>query len=161
MKLLLLSLLLTLLLSCKKSEEKTSLVIKEKNNSSLNCVYKHKYPYSEDGSEDVYIVLYNGTGYLYGSSDEFDMGREGYLPGFLKADMKEILYTDSTLSFTLEVNSDEICEKPFKYNGNPSSSVWSPGVGMEFQDQSYSGVISGDSLFLTQELTGKRLFIKM
>jgi hypothetical protein len=70
-------------------------------------VYEHGYMFnSGDLNENHFIVLDSTTnpprGWYYGTSDEFDAAREGYLPGFFVQRMRDLVVIDDRISFTLE-----------------------------------------------------------
>ena len=69
-------------------------------------VYEHGYAFNTaEPSENHFIVLDSTIspvrGWYYGTSDEFDSAREGYLPGFFVAKMSELAVTADRISFTL------------------------------------------------------------
>jgi hypothetical protein len=70
------------------------------------ATYEYVYPYdTPDLVENHVIVLEtigDGTrGWYYGTSDEFDAAREGYLPGFFVAPMLDLVFGPTQVSFTL------------------------------------------------------------
>ncbi|MFH0992685.1 MAG: hypothetical protein V1799_22025 [bacterium] len=75
-------------------------------------IYEYVYRYNSPGlKENHYIVLSRSSntlaGLYYGTSDEFDESREGYLPGFFVAQMDSLKIHGDTIRFTLKVaNSD-------------------------------------------------------
>jgi hypothetical protein len=84
----------------------------------ITGTYEYIYPYNtSDLQENHYIELKENKGRLsgtyYGTSDEFDKGREGYLPGFFKVEMKEISFKNDILEFTITIKSEDIFEKAF------------------------------------------------
>lgn len=80
-----------------------------------------------DQLEDHYIVLLsnggNITGYYYGTSDDFDMTREGYTPGFFVTEMKDLVLTDNELNFNLQLFSKDIFSKPVELQYSLSEDV--------------------------------------
>ncbi|MCX6107937.1 MAG: carboxypeptidase-like regulatory domain-containing protein [Proteobacteria bacterium] len=94
------------------------------NYPSIAGVYEYEYPdNTEHFKENHYIVL-NGpshqmTGIYYGTTDEFDKGREGYLPGFFKANMGQIVYGGDTLTFLAIIRPEEIFDSPITPADSP------------------------------------------
>jgi hypothetical protein len=70
-------------------------------------VYEHGYMFNTgDLNENHFIVLDSiispVRGWYYGTSDEFDTAREGYLPGFFVARMRDLVLIDDRISFALD-----------------------------------------------------------
>jgi hypothetical protein len=85
--------------------------------TGLSGIYEYVYPSNTPTLiENHYIELKaskNGvTGYYYGTSDDFDEAREGYLPGFFKAPMSQIELTATTIKFTVKVKKTEMWTTP-------------------------------------------------
>jgi hypothetical protein len=128
-------------------------------------VYEYKYEYNtKDLTENHYIKLeeINGkvSGIYYGTSDDFDEAREGYLPGFFKANMLNINITDSKINFKVKVNASDIYDKaitPFK---NPKNNKqWT--IGLRNYERNYFGKISANKILIETEGFDKRTFIKL
>ena len=131
---------------------------------SLDGIYEYVYEYnSNDFKENHYMkfTTVDGTlqGIYYGTSDDFDEAREGYLPGFYKESMKNIKLTASTLTFDLYVSNAQMYKKPITPLGEPKdNAVW--GVGGQKVLRQYSFTILGDSMTMHTDF-GPRIFTKM
>ena len=52
------------------------------------------------------------TGYYYGTSDEFDEAREGYLPAFFVKKIDNLEIMGDSIRFTLNVNNSDFLTQP-------------------------------------------------
>lgn len=100
------------------------------NNSIDNYVGVYKCEYSQktiDSNENQYIVLENINsnlvGRFYGTTDDFDVSREGYFSGFFVSSMKELQIKDNNISFKIELQETDVFEKPVKLNYKTSQEV--------------------------------------
>ncbi len=87
------------------------------NNGKYTGVYEYVYPYNtSDLIENQYIVLINNgnklEGYYYGTSDEFDEAREGYLPAFFVTKMEDLIIYNATIKFTLHIENSDLITEP-------------------------------------------------
>jgi len=139
--------------------------IKSENSDSLMGVYEYVYEYnSEDLIENHYIEIKeknkNISGVYYGTSDDFDEAREGYLPGFFKAEMKNIKITAKNIIFEIYVSNADMYKKPItplkKEKENP---LW--GVGGKKSKRIYSGDISAGIIMIKTKGFDPRKFKKV
>ncbi len=79
-------------------------------------IYEYVYPdNTQDLIENHFIVLTkNGdkmTGLYYGTSDEYDEAREGYLPGFFVSTMDNLQINGDTIRFVLNTKNSDFLTK--------------------------------------------------
>ena len=75
--------------------------------------YEYYYPHNTNNLiENHYIVFEEENGKVigryYGTSDDFDDGREGYLPGFYVAEIMRPNIKNSELSFDVAISEDDL-----------------------------------------------------
>lgn len=143
---------------------------------SLIGVYEYLYEYNtEDLIENHYIVLEPDNDFLvgryYGTSDDFDDAREGYLPGFFVAPMRQLSIHGQKISFQIELQADDLFLKPIEISIKSSREVdrkknrrWitdhQPGIRLTRSLVTYTGKIKNDELHLTTQF-GLRVFKKL
>jgi hypothetical protein len=80
--------------------------------------YKYVGTYKYTYQENSYIVLKSTnvilTGYYYGTSDEFDENRAGYYPSYFVAKLENLKIENDSINFTLNIESNDLFEKPIK-----------------------------------------------
>jgi hypothetical protein len=137
--------------------------------------YEYVYPYNTTNlTENHYIVFEKKTGDLtgryYGTSDDFDDTREGYLPGFYVADMKNLSIDNNKISFTITISEDDLVLNSFGHevksideldkNKHPRwVSDYQPGNKLSRYGITLSGSISGNEIHLETKY-GERIFRK-
>jgi len=163
----LLSLCAALALGCAGGDQPQDRVPEERYIGTYEYVYENN---TELLVENHYIVfeLESGAlqGWYYGTSDEFDIGREGYYPGFFVAEMQDLTINDGRVSFTLKVSS-EICftePVPLQYRSPeefPSGQFerWSGPTGVSPEPVRYEGQITENRIEL-QARFGTRGFLR-
>ncbi len=150
------------LFGCKHEE-------KSHNDKTID-IYKYTYQYNSDNLiEDHYIVLEKSgntvNGWYYGTSDDFDETREGYLPGFYVKEMEELKIDNDTIKFKLNVKFEECYSKPISLeykniNQLPKSfHKWDVG-SMTFNPRNYEGTIVNDKIIIGN-MSLERVFIKI
>ena len=136
----------------------------QKKSNQVLGIYEYKYEYNtKEQIENHFIKLeeIDGkiSGIYYSTSDDFDDAREGYLPGFFKANMKDIIITDSTINFKVKVNSSDIFVKAITpYNNPKNNKQWT--IGLRYYERSYSGKISDNKIIIETKDFDKRIFVK-
>ena len=90
---------------------------KGKSSYDLSGTYEYIYPYNfEDLIENQYIVLIKNkegySGWYYGTSDEFDEAREGYLPAFFVANLQKLKISNDTITFNLNISDNDLLTEP-------------------------------------------------
>jgi len=133
--------------------------------------YRYEYEYNTDSlQEDQYIVLEVDEstlqGWFYGTSDEFDDGREGYLPGFFVAEMKNLEVIEGALSFTVRLSSEDCFAEPVplqyrRFEEVPSARFqrWQGPTGIESSETRYEGMITDQGIELLTRF-GPRTFAR-
>jgi hypothetical protein len=96
--------------------------------SNYTGIYMYDYEYdSEKLKEDHYIVMEIIDGKLegryYGTSDDFDEAREGYLPGFFVIDITNLKITDDEISFDIGLDNSILFSKPIKLDYRSAEDV--------------------------------------
>lgn len=156
-----------LLLGCNKSIVKYD---------SLMGTYEYVYEYNTvDLNENHYIILKMNNnvivGRYYGTSDDFDNAREGYLPGFYVAEMKDLSILNNNLSFSMSLNEDELFLKPINHNTLSANEVntthnprwiknYQPGLRLARNSVSFHGSITHSDISITTR-HGNRMFKKV
>ena len=133
----------------------------QKKPKYLSKIYEYTYEYNtEDLIENHYIEFDKDKMYYYGTSDDFDQGREGYLPGFFYCEVFDFKSNKNKINFSLTV-SDSIFYKeaispilPYKAKEN-----WD--IGISSKTRKYKGEISGDTIFIETENFDLRKFIRL
>lgn len=164
----LLTTLLIVNVACQKaatSDEKA-----ESKAAESLVVYEYVYPgNTSDLIENHYIKLkYKGdtvAGKYYGTSDDFDDAREGYLPGFFVANMDELQIMGDSIRFLLRCSDEDVFTKAVELNIDNASEARSQGltkwdIGLRRNEQNYVGYMRGDTIIL-KDVFGDRLFTKI
>ena len=128
--------------------------------------FEFVYPYNtEDLIENHYIVINkNGdlySGLYYGTSDEFDESREGYLPGFFVAPMEQLKIINDTINFMLSVENQNIFNKAVELKYKSSEEARQNGYEtwpqiIRFEPKTYIGVIYNDSIKVNDKVFHKK-----
>jgi hypothetical protein len=136
--------------------------------SSINDVlgvYEYVYEHNtKDLIENHFIVLeregINVIGRYYGTSDDFDDLREGYLPGFYGAPMKELIIRDQKISFRIDLQNDDLFMHPIPLSVKTSHEIdrnnnprwiadYQPGIRLARHTVVFSGKITAGEIILS------------
>lgn len=115
-------------------------------------LYEYVYPYNtEDLVENHYIELRmrgdSVSGRYYGTTDDFDSAREGYLPGFFVTSMNDLRVDAGSISFSLSPWDYFI--EPRRPGMDDTSADLTRWKGPELaSSRSYRGTITPDSIIL-------------
>ena len=142
---------------------------------SLVGVYEYIYEYNtKDLNENHYIVLEPDSDFVvgryYGTSDDFDDAREGYLPGFFVAPMRQLSIQGQKISFQIELQEDELFLKPIDLSIRSSQEVdckknrrwiidYQPGIRLTRSSVTYKGEIRNGEFHIITKY-GVRVFKK-
>ncbi len=145
------------LISCGRTEEAKQsnyeITKKAVQPRSIDGVYEYVYPDNiPDLIENHYIVLKNGGGLYYGTSDEFDEARAGYLPGFFVVPMQDLSISGDGIRFKLEITSADLFAKAIPLKFKSSAEAKKAGykqweIGCPQQIKRYKGEVRGDTLY--------------
>ncbi|MEP0367237.1 MAG: hypothetical protein ABJN36_05135 [Cyclobacteriaceae bacterium] len=78
----------------------------------LNGIYEYDYPYdTKDMNENQYIAFNKKgdsvRGWYFGTSDEFDEAREGYLPGYFVSKIEDLTIKGDSIFFHIVTGYDD------------------------------------------------------
>ena len=126
--------------------------------------YEYVYPYNtEDLVENHYIELRmrgdSVTGRYYGTTDDFDSAREGYLPGFFVTTMNDLRIVDGAISFSLSPWDYFITPRTPGTEGVATDETRWKGPKVA-SSRSYRGSLTPDSLIL-YTASGTRPFARI
>lgn len=128
----------------------------------LSGIYEYVYEHNtRDLIENHYLEFRTTNGRLAGTycgtSDDFDEAREGYLPGFFCAVMKDLVVRGPDISFEVEVTDADMLSEPvtpLKRAGK--NAPW--GAGLMYTRRAYSGRIRGDRIYIRTRGFDERIF---
>ena len=120
-------------------------------------IYEYIYPYNTRfTNENHYIVLKKIKGkfygWYYGTTDEFDEVREGYLAGYFVKEMTDLKISKNIITFILIVSDEECYTEPIsiKYKSEkefPKNKYkkWKVG-GFNFEPKKYNGIMNKNQI---------------
>lgn len=128
---------------------------------SVIGIYEYIYPTRGSLNENHYIVIERNEntliGRYYGTSDEFDSAREGYLPGYFVADMEELKISKTEISFKLTVPNENILTEQVDLDIKTFDDAVEKGYKnwkhhMKLKPKNYSGIIEdNETIFFKGE----------
>jgi hypothetical protein len=135
----------------------------------LNGIYEFAYPYNTDDLIENHYIAFRKTGenvegWYYGTSDEFDEAREGYLPGFFVSKIQDLETKGDSLLFKVLTGYNKCYSKALPIGYVVSSEIlktneiWQPDNKKNYT-LDYSGKLTG--LKITMAVNGNtRVFKK-
>jgi hypothetical protein len=132
-------------------------------------VYEYTYEHNTPALvENHYIVLDSAAGgirgWYFGTTDDFDSAREGYLPGFFVAPMEDLRLSGDAIAFTLRPRELFASPVPLRYR-DPAEiprelrQQWT-GPALQAEARSYSGTVAADRITLDVDRK-PRLFVRV
>lgn len=163
---LLISFFLLIMLACTPNSDKSAEITPQDSIKVFEYVYPNN---TSDLIENHYLILTFGKdstyGRYYGTSDDFDQGREGYLPGFFVADILDLTIQDDSIKFKVKVTNDDMFTKAIDLKIKNSAEArlnnyeqWD--IGLSSEEKEYNGVIKGDTI-LIKENRDIRHYVRM
>lgn len=167
MKKIIIVLLLLPLVSCTEKKKQISKETKLENkleklqDTQIQGVYEYVYEHnSDDFKENHYLVFKDDEALYYGTSDDFDEGREGYLPGFFKSKINDLRLSEGKIDFNLTVNDSIFYISPITPQGKTNNNKkWENGLTSKTRN--YSGTIKGDTIIIKTNDFDQRVFVKL
>lgn len=127
-------------------------------------VYKWEYESSLNESHFLIVDCANRQWFYAGTTDDLDLGREGYLPGFFLAEAHDIQYDGGQFRFDISLNPKDIFQEPrISPNGkiiDSTGEVWD--YYLVDYTRSYTGNLYNDSILMdASDHLGPRVFKKV
>lgn len=127
-------------------------------------VYEYVYEHNTKSLiQNHYIELVKKNGIIegryYGTSDDFDDAREGYLPGFFSADMKNLQINGNNITFA--VKPDKFFNNaitPLKRNSK--NSIWDI-LYKKYDERIYQGTYHDGKIEIQSEGLYNRVFVEI
>lgn len=127
----------------------------------LEGVYEYKKPNNTEGlNENHYIEFKENHVYYYGTSDDFDMAREGYLPGFFFKEVSAFEKKENNISFSIQADDSMF----YKYQISPlfrTEHNENYKLGISKVKNHYEGTVSmtKDTIFINSKGLDTRCFV--
>jgi hypothetical protein len=125
----------------------------------LNGIYEYDYPYdTKDMNENQYIAFKKDgdsiKGWYFGTSDEFDEAREGYLPGYFVSEIKNLTTKGDSLFFSIRTSRNQ-CYR----TRPPIGYIDSDRLSQNYEEWNYNDRI--EQVAYAGKLDGLNIFIEM
>lgn len=127
-------------------------------NLYLNGIYEYIYPYNTDSLIENHYIAFKKTGeivegWYYGTSDEFDEAREGYLPGFFVSKISGLRTSGDSLFFKISTGYNKCYSKAFPIGYIDSSVILKTNkIWNNYNEDyllEYSGKLTGLKITMT------------
>ena len=140
--------------------EKHELIPENNSEKSYDGIYEYVYEHNTESlTENHYLEIQDSKILYYGTSDDFDLAREGYYPGFFSKRVEILEKSANRLTFRIKVNNSDFFERPktpfMKYDNNPK---WTIGVTENMR--LYEGEIKGNKIIIKTDGFETRVFVK-
>ncbi len=143
-------------------------------NSQVVGTYLWKYPIeiASTFNEDNRIVISNGNngieGLYYGTTDEFDVAREGYVAGYFVLRIYDLYINGDTIKFTLKPEKTDFFTKPIDISIKSSKDAAKKGYihwdildNYPFQtSKNYQGLIKDSQFIIFSEDSNNKMYTK-
>ena len=142
------------------SQQENNLIAGKEMNKYVG-IYEYVYPYSSEENQYIVLKKENGKiiGFYYGTSDEFDEAREGYLPAFFVLPMNQLEIKGDTIEFVLTVENNDYLTKSVDLEITTTQEAMELGYEnwenyFPTESKKYIGIISTttDSIFFKGEV---------
>ena len=154
--------------SCETNTDNKESVSHQKVKDSSNVkveigiigIYEFVYEYNTyDLIENHYLQFMNNEVLYFGTSDDFDDAREGYLPGFFEVPVYDFELVDNQFKFSVSVHDSMFFRKPITpFAIELENSPW--GIGVSKTIRHYVGILNGDTITVSSIGLDDRIFIK-
>lgn len=143
-----------------KIKESKTKIHKPTAKIKLSGIYKFLYEYNTaDLIENHYIEFKDGKAFYYGTSDDFDEAREGYLPGFFSTEILDFKISEKIIDFTVNVTDSNFYKSPITPNSKPEKNeLWN--IGVTENQRRFIGEINNGIITLESKNVDKRVFKK-
>lgn len=124
------------ILSMQRDPDYTPISDEITTDSTLYFVY-HQPPYSRCEDYMLQLTVRDGSiidGYFWGTSDEFEGAREGYLPGFFVLRLQDIRNNDTGFTFVLNMENNKFFSGPVDVSIHSSEEALKHGYHIWRQD---------------------------
>ena len=145
------------------SKKEDSLINKTFINETVKFegIYRYNYKHNTDDLiENHYIEFTGREVFYYGTSDDFDEAREGYLPGFFRAKITNLKRDKGSIEFNLNIKNSDIYTNAITPLKTLKKNTLL-GIDLMYNIRKYEGKINGDTIIIKTQNFDPRLFIKI